>query len=126
MRQLLLLSSAANVTHRQASPGPFGLRSSFLGPAVGRRLLMNEVDFRSARIVHNSKPFAYGMVLFHLPCSNSCPIITFQHGNVSSVADMMLPGLASANPLITFEQSNICVIFLYDSALDDVCEAVHQ
>ena len=57
-------------------------------------------------------------------CSNSCPIITFQHENVSSVADATLPGLASANPLTTFEQSNIRVSFLYDSALGGTCEAV--
>jgi hypothetical protein len=46
------------------------------------------------------------------------------HGNVSSVADATIPGLASANPLTTFEQSDIRVSFLYDSALDDACEAV--
>ncbi len=79
---------------------------------------------RSAHIVHNSKPFPYGTVLFILPSSNSCPIITFQHGNVSSVADATPLGLASANPLTTFEQSNIRVSFLHDGALDDACEAV--
>lgn len=79
---------------------------------------------RSPRIVHNSKPFAYGTVPFLLPCSNSCPIITFQHGNMSSVADATPPGPASANPLTTFEQSNIRVSFLHDGVLDDACEVV--